>query len=737
MTRTRLLFVLAAGALLAATPAQAKKLRLKKADKAFLQADKQLVGAMQLRDRGQLDEAFGIVRGVLQDDPDLIPAHLLYQEMAAVVRRNGGLIEAEYRYFLNEEPEDPSRMILHAAATLTAALTTPRYLTEDQRGARQGRERIKDIERSLAAAELSDDASYAHLVYSEVEQVRQRYDQVRFRLEQAIEADPLNLSARGDLVILLISQNEATLATEQCLELVDLAPWRADQCKPIFPTRPGDTKIGSVEERKAVTERVAAIEKAAKGDPVILEAVRQFHDGVSDAEAERVAGLLREDDGWRMPLRRNPYLPPPMGGEWTEPEIEAIERLLTIVEANEEPKVQVLALDAHEPELPDSPRVKAQFYRLLASALRDPSVNQRDRSRAALLSAREAMPDDPGLMNEWAYMSALDKVDLAEALEVSNKSIAMLLGNDFDPINIEPGSHYGEWNEAVGESVGAYSDTRGWILYQLGRYEEAVADLQLASTLTIDGTVQGHLGRARYALGQDEGAFQHLLRALALGTEDEDEVRELATHLYGRSRIVPGGLEALVRETHSQILDELSPKQKSGERPPLPTEKAANDEPSFEVFGAESKHPLMGEAAPALVLEKMGGGELDLASLDGQIVILDFWATWCGPCRDSLPMFEALSRAFEDEPVTFVMASVDDSMGEVEEFWKAIDMPVEVGLVSSEAAAEFDVSGIPALFVIGSDGTVLGHHVGYEEGEGEQLAATLAILTAMIEDGLD
>ncbi len=737
MTRTRLLFVLAAGALLAATPAQAKKLRLKKADKAFLEADKQLVSAMQLRDRGKLDEAFATVRGVLKDQPDLIPAHLLYQEMAAVVRRNGGLIEAEYRHFLNEDPEDPSRMVLHAAATLTAALTTPRYLTEDSRGERQGRERIKDIERSLAAAELSGDASYAHLVYSEVEQVRQRYDQVRFRLEAAIDEDPLNLSARGALVILLISQSESALATEQCLQILELAPWRADQCKPLFPSRPDDQKIGTVDERERISDRIAAVEKAAKGDIVVLEAVRQFYDGVSDADAERIEAALREDDGWGLPLRRNPYLPTPMGGEWSEDEIEAIERLLTIVEANEAPKVQVLALDAHEPELPDSPRVKAQFYRLLASALRDPSVNQRDRSRAALLNARKAMPNDPGLMNEWAYMSALDKVDLAEALEVSNKSIALLLGDEFDPIDIEPGSHFGEWTESVGESVGAYSDTRGWILYQLGRYEEAVADLQLASTLTIDGTVQGHLGRARYALGQDEGAFQHLLRALALGTEDEEEVRKLATHLYGNTRIVSGGLEALVRETHSQILDELTPKTKSGSRPAAPTQEAAGPASGFEIFGAESKHPLVGEAAPAFTLERLGGGELDLASLDGRIVVLDFWATWCGPCRDSLPMFEALSRAFENEPVTFVMASVDDSMGEVEDFWKGIEMPVEVGLADGEAAAAFDVSGIPALFVIGSDGTVLGHHVGYEEGEGEQLAATLAVLTAMIADGLD
>ncbi|MCO4769701.1 MAG: redoxin domain-containing protein [Deltaproteobacteria bacterium] len=743
MNRSIVLLGACAAALLLSTPAEAGKRRLSRDDKAVLSADRELMHAMHLRDRGQLADAFAEVQELLERQPDLVPAHLLYQEMAAVVRRNGGLVEAEYRYYLNMEPEDPKRMVLHAAATLTAALTTPRYLAEesmDGSGVARGARRIKDIERSLAAAEVSEEASsYAHLVYSEVEQVRQRFPQVHERLKKAVEADDLNLSARGDLIVLLVSQKETTLATQQCLELIDLAPWRIGHCKALFPGGPDDERVATPEERATVLERAEQIEKAAKGDPVVLEALREFHANVNDEEMVRIEKLLAADPTWAPPLRRNPYLPPLDGGEWTAEELKAVERLLTIVEANEDLKVQLLALGAHEAELPESARVRAQYWRLMAGALRDAGPEKSDESRAALRKAMDLMPEEPGLMNEWAYMSAIDKVDLAEALEVSNRSLELLLGREFDPIQIEPGSHYGEWSDAVGQSVGAYTDTRGWLLYQLGRYQEAVADLQLAASLTIDGTVQGHLGRARYAMGQDEGAFQHLLRALAMGTEDEEEVRKLASHLYGKSRIVDGGLEALVRETHRQILDELGNKGgRSGGSVPNPeVDVDASPRPgSRDVhgFGSESDHELMGEIAPNLTIKRIGdGGELDLESLRGEIVVLDFWATWCGPCRKALPMFEALSLAFEDEPVTFVMASVDDSMGEIEDFWADLTMPVEVGLVQGKGADAFSVRGIPAMFIIGKDGEVIGHHVGYEEGEGEALAATLAVLVSTSE----
>lgn len=700
--------ILAALALSLATPAQAK--RLNKEEKETVAVDRELVAVMQTRDRGELTEAIDQLRTILAAHPDSLPAHLLYQEIAAVSRRNGGWVEAEYRHLLGEEPDDPGRMVLHAAATLTAGLTTPGYFSMD---------RIRGLERQLAAAEISEDAaSYAHLVYAEVEQIRDRDKEVLGRLQSAVDADPLNFAARSELLIARMKGRETEEATQECLAMVEVAPWRVSHCRSLFPVDMDDELIGTAEQRERILAAVEDVQGKTK-DPVVLESLRVFWSVADGARAEQLAEQLA-GSGWSEPLRRNPYLEPLDGGELSPEELAGIERILEVVEANDNPKARAATLKAIGSEMPDSPRVQAHHQRMLAMALRGEGVEDKDGSRAALARAVELQPDDPSLLNEWAYMSALDKVDLAKALDASERALELLLGRPFDPIQIEPMEGYDDWSSAVAESVGAYVDTRGWVLYQLGRYEESVQALQLASTLTLDGTVEGHLGRARYALGQDEGAFLHLLRGLALGTEDEDEVRKLAAHIYSKTRVVPGGLDLLIEDTHRQILNQLG-----GEGTARPT--SARPEPKGARYGSDSKHRLMGEEAPELRLTRIDGSALALSELRGRVVVVDFWATWCGPCRESLPVFDSLSQAFEGQDITFVMASVDDTLEEVQDFWSGLDMPVEVGLVQRSGADDYGVQGIPAMFIIGRDGTVVGHHVGAPE-DVDVLAATLAEL---------
>lgn len=716
--------LLALASLLLPAPAQAGKKPSKKAVKAALKLDREVVSIMQQRDRGDLPGAQARLHDLLGKHPDSMSAHLLYQEMAAVVRRNGPLVEAEYRHWLDQEPDEARRMVLHASATLTAALTTPDYLDRD---------RIKAIERSLAAAEISDDAaSWAHLIYAEVEQVRRRLEEVRTRLIQAVEADTTNMAARGELISAHAALEEWDEASAVCIELLELAPWRAPHCTAVIPERATTRGGANPDDLATITDLLEAIEKDYSRDQVVLQGIHGLYDSTSNKPGlRRTKDALTALGDWQPPLKRNPYVEALPGGELEEAEIEALERIQTIIEANaDSPENQAAALVAHEPELPDSPRIQAIYWRLRSHALRDEAVGDRDGSRAAIKNARDLQPNDAQLLNEWAYMSALDKVDLAEALAGVERALEMLMGERFIPLKIEPGETYGDWSKSEGESIGAFVDTRGWVLYQLGRYEEAVRDLHLASTLTPDGTVQGHLGRARYALGNDDGAFVHLLRALALGCEEEDEVRKLAAHIYGKTHVIPGGLDKLVAEMHDQILTELSKEsapEPSSERP------AHSDSPTdgLPTFGSDSEHPLMGKTAPDMGVKRInGGGELQLDDLDGQVVVLDFWATWCSPCTKSLPMYEALSQAFEGQPITFLLASVDDGLGIVERYWGDRNLPIEVGLVQGDGAERFSVRGIPAVFIIDKDGTVVGHSVGFEEGEHEHLAATLAWLVS-------
>ena len=110
------------------------------------------------------------------------------------------------------------------------------------------------------------------------------------------------------------------------------------------------------------------------------------------------------------------------------------------------------------------------YLRQKAYALRAPAVLDRDGSRAAVREAMVVLPGDPHIMNEWAYMSALDKVDLGEALETIDGALELLLGEPFRLLELEPGESFDEWAGDRSESVGAFIDTRGWLLYQLGRH---------------------------------------------------------------------------------------------------------------------------------------------------------------------------------------------------------------------------------------------------------------------------
>ena len=83
-----------------------------------------------------------------------------------------------------------------------------------------------------------------------------------------------------------------------------------------------------------------------------------------------------------------------------------------------------------------------------------------------------------------------------------------------------------------------------------------------------------------------------------------------------------------------------------------------------------AKHPLIGNPAPAFDLPAQSGGKR--ASLDkaqGKVLLVDFWATWCGPCRASFPKYEALAKKFEDD-VVVVGISEDDEADGIADFAK-------------------------------------------------------------------
>jgi thiol-disulfide isomerase/thioredoxin len=119
--------------------------------------------------------------------------------------------------------------------------------------------------------------------------------------------------------------------------------------------------------------------------------------------------------------------------------------------------------------------------------------------------------------------------------------------------------------------------------------------------------------------------------------------------------------------------------------------------------------PDLPEAAPALRLPSLAGPTVDLSALRGERVLVNFWATWCGPCRLELPALLAADGG--EVPILFV--SVDHDLGALEAFAKAKGMPLDRVLVSDgETQARWGADTLPTSVLIEADGSVGAAHAG-------------------------
>lgn len=126
--------------------------------------------------------------------------------------------------------------------------------------------------------------------------------------------------------------------------------------------------------------------------------------------------------------------------------------------------------------------------------------------------------------------------------------------------------------------------------------------------------------------------------------------------------------------------------------------------------------------APPFSIITIDGKQTSLDSLAGKVVLIDFWATWCGPCRQALPHIREIAHRFQEQPLVVISISLDKDEDKWKEFVAKNQMTwlqYRDGSFNGAIAKSFGVTAIPATFTIDSDGVLEDQHVGDANIEGK------------------
>jgi len=122
-----------------------------------------------------------------------------------------------------------------------------------------------------------------------------------------------------------------------------------------------------------------------------------------------------------------------------------------------------------------------------------------------------------------------------------------------------------------------------------------------------------------------------------------------------------------------------------------------------------AQHP----RAPEFSLPALTGQTLTLSAYRGKVVLLDFWATWCDPCREEIPHFVEFQNKYQGKGLQIVGISMDDGPEPVRAFYQSFHINYPVAMGNAKTGELYGgVLGLPITFLIGRDGRIVARHIG-------------------------
>lgn len=147
-------------------------------------------------------------------------------------------------------------------------------------------------------------------------------------------------------------------------------------------------------------------------------------------------------------------------------------------------------------------------------------------------------------------------------------------------------------------------------------------------------------------------------------------------------------------------------------------------------FASDFSHSLKigrqdaGKSLPAFSLPALNGTRIESGTLKGRVVLLNFWATWCGPCKEEMPSLERLRQKFPADQLKILAVTTENRSQEIEAFWKQLDLHFEVLLDKQEELSQaLMVRNLPTTILVDAHGKIQGRVMGPREWDEQDAVA--------------
>ncbi|EDY86607.1 redoxin domain protein [gamma proteobacterium HTCC5015] len=134
----------------------------------------------------------------------------------------------------------------------------------------------------------------------------------------------------------------------------------------------------------------------------------------------------------------------------------------------------------------------------------------------------------------------------------------------------------------------------------------------------------------------------------------------------------------------------------------------------------------MSVATLSSAADRLNAESFDLDNYRGKVLYLDFWASWCGPCRASFPWMNDLRQAYGEDELAIVAINVDTNRGQAEQFLD--EHGADFDVVFDQAGSlppEFEVMGMPSAYLYSAEGELLASHIGFRQSDASEWRHTV------------